>query len=394
MNTAYLDCAGGLSGDMLLSALIDAGINYRQFLDLLHLFPLNNFDISISEESRGGWRGARLFFSLPSSPSYRHRNILELLAASKLPATVKNNISRILESLALAEARARGVPAEEVCFEGEQLKSVLAVTGVCVAFSLLQVEEIFCSPLPVGRGPIFRSGSVLPVPTPVTAELMRGVPVYPVDVEGELVTAEGAAIVSTLAAGFGPMPPMRIGCIGYGAGAIHIPFSCPMRVFVGEQLRENTTTVGSGDHVLVLETDIDDMNPEFFSYVDHLLRRCGALDVFLTPTIMKKGRPGTRLTVLCPPGREEELLGVIFKETTTLGVRIRQERRCTLNRHHVRVDTPWGPVGVKIAYLVPDAPLQVSPEYEDCRRLAERTGHPIQEIYHAARQGALLKLHT
>ncbi|RKO65523.1 nickel pincer cofactor biosynthesis protein LarC [Desulfofundulus salinus] len=396
MNIAYLDCVGGISGEMLLAALIDGGVNARELTGQLNFLHLGGFEVNITEEVKGGWRGIRLFFSVdtPFRSSYQLGDVLELIASSSLPAPIKKTAGRVFERLACAEARVRGISPREVCFEGGQfIKSVLAVTGSCLALFMLQVERVYCSPLPVGHGPLIRTGGVMPVPAPATAELMLGVPVYTVDAEGELVTADGAAIATTLAAEFGPLPPMQIAGIGYGIGAHNFSVPNLLRVFLGKHIQGSSTgTPGGGDTVLVMETDIDDMNPEFFSYVDHLLRQGGALDVFLTPTIMKKGRPGTRLTVLCPPALEEVLLGIIFRETTTLGVRIRQERRSVLNRHQVQVQTPWGQVGVKVAYLTPDNPLQVSPEYEDCRRLAESSSRPIQEIYHAARQAALDKL--
>ncbi|MDQ0284927.1 uncharacterized protein (TIGR00299 family) protein [Desulfofundulus luciae] len=398
MNIAYLDCVGGISGEMLLAALMDGGANARELISQLNLLHLSGFEVRVTEEIKGGWRGIRLLFSVdtPFRSSYQLGDVLGLIASSSLPAPIKNTVVRIFERLACAEARVRGISPREVCFEGGQfIKSVLAVTGSCLALFMLQVERVYCSPLPVGHGPLISAGGVVPVPAPATAELMRGVPVYTVDAEGELVTADGAAIATTLAAEFGPLPPMQIAGIGYGIGAHSFPVPNLLRVFVGKKdiQGSSTGTPGSDDTVLVIETDIDDMNPEFFPYVDHLLRQAGALDVFLISTIMKKGRPGTRLTVLCPPALEEALLGIIFRETTTLGVRIRQERRRVLNRHQIQVQTPWGQVGVKVAYVEPDNPLQLSPEYEDCRRLAGSSGRPIQEIYHAARQAALDKLH-
>ncbi len=395
MKIVYFDCVGGISGDMTVAALIDAGVSARDLIDQLKLLYLTGFEIRIGEDVRGGWRGTRVIFSMNSlaQRQYRINDILEIITSSPLPAPVKKTAGSVFQRLAGAEAKVRGLSPREVHFDGEEaVHSILAVVGSCLALFMLQVDKIYCSPLPVGCGIINSGRGIMPVPAPATAELMRGLPVRSINVQDEVVTSTGAAFAATLSAGFGPLPSMQITSIGYGIGSGNYALPNFLRVFVGEQLPDESEPAKDSQTVLVLETDIDDMNPEFFPYVDNLLRRAGALDVFLLPTIMKKGRPGTRLAVLCPPALEEVLIDIIFRETTTLGVRIRQERRRVLNRRQIQVQTPWGQVGVKVAYSVAHHPLQVSPEYEDCRRLAESSGRPVQEIYHAARQAAQEKL--
>lgn len=397
MKILYLDCVGGISGDMTLGALLDAGVDARELIQQLRLLPLTGYEIKITEETKGCWRGTRVRISLnvPDQPHRHLSDVLKLIAVAPLPAPVKEMSGRVFQRLAAAEARVHGITPEDVHFhEVGAVDSILDIIGSCLAFYLLRVQKIYCSPLPVGHGTIRCAHGILPVPAPATAELTRGLPLRSVDVEGELVTPTGAAIASTLAEHFGPLPSMHIDQIGYGLGSRDYDLPNFLRVFVG-QISEKKCSASaqlSWEEILVLETDIDDMNPEFFPYVDDVLRQAGAMDVFFLPLIMKKGRPGTRLTVLCRPGSEGTLLPIIFRETTTLGVRMRLEQRQTLNRRILQVQTKWGKVGVKVSYFVEHEPLQVKPEFEDCRRLAMESGRTLAEIYHAVQQAALQML--
>lgn len=391
MKIAYFDCVGGISGDMTLAALIDAGANSRKIISQLKELPVEGFEIRVWEEVKRGWRGMRVSVEVTNAvqPQRHLEDILGLIQASPLPEPVKENSCRIFYRLAEAEGRVHGKPPRCVHFhEVGAVDSIVDVVGSCLALFELGVERICCSPLPVGYGTVTCAHGVLPLPAPAAAELMRGVPVRSVNVEGELVTPTGAALATTLAEEFGPLPSMHIETIGYGLGSHDYPLPNFLRVFLGRQEVSGNVPHTSEETVLVLETDIDDMNPELYPYVESLLREEGALDVFLLPTMMKKGRPGTRLTVLCPPAKGNDLLRIIFRETTTLGVRARLEQRFTLNRHKLEVNTPWGVVGIKVAYDSQGNIVKISPEYEDCRRIAREAHKPIQQIYHLALQAA------
>jgi hypothetical protein len=247
------------------------------------------------------------------------------------------------------------------------------------------VEKVYCSPLPTGYGTVQTHHGVLPVPAPATAELLKGFPIRPVEVEGELITPTGAAIVAALARGFGPLPAMKIAQIGYGLGANDYGIPNFLRVFIGEEIERQPAPE---QEISILQTNIDDLNPEILAYVTEKLLASGALDVWLTPVIMKKGRPGNLLTVLCLPEKEEELMQLIFAETSTLGVRRRREKRFCLPRKHISVETEFGTVRVKVATCRDDSGWQMSPEYEDCRRLALEKNVPLKNVYICAIEAA------
>lgn len=390
MKIAYLDCVGGISGDMTLAALIDAGADAQAIIRQLKGLHVEGLEVRVWEEVKGGWRGTRVSVEGGGqSQPHRHlEDILRLIGEAPLPEPVKESSARVFRRLAAAEGRVHGKPPERVHFhEVGAVDSIADVVGSCLAFYLLGVEEISCSPLPVGYGTVTCAHGTLPLPAPATAELLRGVPVRQVNMEGELVTPTGAALAVTLAAEFGPLPSMCVEATGYGLGSRDYPAPNFLRVFLGRK-ETPANTAAREEAVLVLETDIDDMNPELFPYVESLLREEGALDVLTWPTLMKKGRPGTRLVVLCTPAKRDQLLQVIFRETSTLGVRVRLEQRFVLPRQVLEVSTPWGTVGVKVARDGEGNVLQVSPEYEDCRRTARRAGVSLMEVYWAAAQAA------
>lgn len=390
MRIAYLDCCGGISGDMLLAALIDAGAEVKVLRGHLESLGLQGYRLQTWEERKQGWRGTRVAVEVTADQPERHlREILRLLDAADLPARVREKAAEVFRRLAEAEARVHGTSIDEVHFhEVGAVDAIIDVVGSILALHHLGVERIHCSPLPTGYGYVRARHGLLPVPAPATAELLRGVPVRGIPAEGELVTPTGAALATSLAANFGPLPDMVVERIGYGLGTYTYAVPNVVRVFVG-------TTTGQGmrrEAVAVLETDIDDLNPELFPYVDQLLRKAGALDVILTQVLMKKGRPGVRLSVLCHPGCEERLLAIIFRETSTLGVRVRQEERALLHREVLQVVLPGGEVRVKVGYLPDGTVAQLSPEFEDCRSLAERTGRPLLDVYREATGRARARL--
>ncbi|OAT79476.1 nickel pincer cofactor biosynthesis protein LarC [Desulfotomaculum copahuensis] len=377
----YFDCFGGISGDMALGALLDAGASEVLLREQLRLLPLDSCTLHVFETRRHGIRGLRVTVEVSGDqPHRRLTDILSLINNSGLSERVKHNAEKIFRRLALAEGRVHGISPEEVHFhEVGAADSIVDVAGTCIALDLLGAGQIYCSPLPAGHGTVRCAHGLLPVPAPAVCELMRGLPVRAYDVAGELVTPTGAAIVSSLAC-FSTPPEMYAGRPGYGFGSNDYGFPGFLRVIRG--------SAGGGvnrETVFVMETDIDDMNPEFFPHLDNLLRTAGALDVFLTAEIMKKGRPGTRLTVIGPPGREDELADIVLQHSSSLGVRLRRELRKILPRKSLTVDTPLGRARVKIAFFASGC-HRVTPEYEDCRRLALDHNLPLAAVYEQVRR--------
>jgi len=313
-------------------------------------------------------------------------DVLKIIEESDLPEDVKERAGAIFTRLAEAEARVHGVNVEEIHFhEVGGVDAIVDIIGSVIGLKLLGIEEVYSSPLHLGRGFVECAHGTLPVPAPATLELVKGVPVYGWDIEAELVTPTGAAIITALAR-FDPPPPVRVERVGYGAGHRDLPIPNLLRLLIG-----TSPQPGEGleeDSVLLLETNIDDMNPEFYEHVMSRLFQRGALDVFLTPIQMKRSRPAVMLSVIVGQKDVDEVLDVIFEETTTLGVRMQEVRRRKLARESILVDTRYGPIAVKVARLG-GVVKNISPEYEECRRLAEQRGVPLKVVYEEARRAAI-----
>lgn len=374
---AYFDCFSGISGDMVLGALLDAGVPIEVLRKELRKIPVAGYSIRTEKELRGAIAGTRVHIEVDPQPDRSFEDIKELIHRSELEGTVREKITAIFENLARAESRVHGVPMSEVHFhEIGAVDSILDVAGTVVGLSRLEIDRVVASPVPVGRGFVQSRHGMLPLPAPATVLLLEGVPVYGNNRERELVTPTGAAILSTLAEGYGPLPEMTLTSSGYGVGTD--PASDPpnlLRVLIGESIRSFDTR-----QLIALETNIDDMNPELYGYVLDKLFALGALDVCLTPVQMKKNRPGVVLNVLIEPALESGVLELIFKETTSLGVRIQEVRRAELSRRIETIQTPYGPCQVKCV-LLPDGERRVIPEYEACRRIAEDFRMPIRKVY-------------
>jgi hypothetical protein len=321
---------------------------------------------------------------------HRHfTEIRELILESPIPEKARDISLNIFGRLAEAEGKVHGVPASQVHFhEVGAVDSIIDIVGISLALHYLKVERVACSPVPTGWGHIHCRHGLLPVPAPATAELLKGVPLRSLNVEGELTTPTGAAVAAALTSEFGPLPEMKVEAVGYGFGSKDFGIPNFLRVFLGS--REDDRPAGDNDSVIVLEANIDDMNPQFCGHVTERLFSAGALDVFTTPVYMKKGRPGFQLSVLCQPRDRDHLLRIVFEETSTLGVRFREDQRAVLNRRAEEVDTPYGRVRIKTALDVAGRPLKSAPEYEDCRRIAQEKGVPLREIYQAAIMAARL----
>jgi uncharacterized protein (TIGR00299 family) protein len=375
----HFDCLCGISGDMAVGALLDAGVDRRAFRECMDRLDVPGFELRIAETRVNGIVATDFSVVVEETQDHAHRDlrtIQGIIGSSGVSPRAKELSQGIFRCLAEAESKIHGQPVEEVTFhEVGALDSIADIVATAVCVDLLGVERITASALPLGRGFTKSAHGMIPVPAPATVEILKGVPVYDSGIESELVTPTGAAILKALAASFGGLPPMRVEACGYGAGKKRFQRPNLLRVLVGAESQRPAS-----QRLTVLETNIDDMNPEIYSYLIPLLLERGALDAFLTNVIMKKGRPAVRLTVLCTPGEEESLEAVIFEETSTLGVRRHQVDRRSRERGTVEVDTEFGKVQAKAVYE--GGLLQrLLPEYEECRRIAVERGLALREVY-------------
>jgi len=379
---AYLDCFSGISGDMLLGALVDFGLPLGELESDLARLPLSGYGLKAERVTKQGVAGTRVTVEVTSEHSHRGlSDILEIIHGSDLPTAVTEPAERTFTRLAEAEAQVHNRPVEEIHFhEVGAVDAIVDVVGACSGLHRMQISEVYASALPLGGGWVEAAHGRLPVPAPATAELLRGVPTYGGPVEAELVTPTGAAILTTVCRSFGPMPRMTIRGIGWGAGARDFAHPNLLRIFLGELSAEQRE-----QQLLLLETNLDDMSPELLDHVMDRLFTAGALEVFYTPVVMKKSRPATLVSVLAEAARAEALRDILFRETTTLGVRVHEvERRC-LERESVEVETKYGRVRVKVGRLGSEA-VTVAPEYEDCRKLASECRVALKAVYEAARE--------
>lgn len=381
MKIAYFDCFSGISGDMVLGALVHAGCTLASLEAELRRLPLTGWKISAAKVRRGAIMATRV--EVETTEHHHHRSlgtILQLIDQASLPPRVADRARRIFRRLGEAEARVHDVPIENVHFhEVGAVDAIVDIVGACIGFELLGVEEFSCSALNLGEGRVETQHGILPVPAPATAELLRGAPAYSSGIQRELVTPTGAAIASTLASRFGALPPMTVAAIGYGAGAAELPGQPNvLRLFIGE-----SAVQGAGepwdDAIVVLEANLDDMNPQIYGYFVERALQAGALDVFATAVQMKKNRPGQLVTLLCEAAAVDRLTDLIFRETTTIGVRSYTARRRTLQRESIPVETPLGRIRMKVSRLNGHV-LNVAPEYEDCQRVAAEHGVPLKQV--------------
>ena len=382
MKTAYFDCFAGISGDMTLGALLDAGADETLFRQELGKLQGIEFDLRISKVIKNGIQAIDV--DVITGESHHHRrlkDVTEIINSSALSDTVKSRAVDIFRRLAEAEGHVHGTSSEEVHFhEVGAIDAIVDIVGACIGIELLGIEQIIASPLPMGHGFVKAAHGLIPLPAPATVELLKGVPVYSADIEGELVTPTGAAIVRTLATSFGDMPSMSVSSIGYGAGKTKFPFPNALRIMIGESASGSNLP---SHKVSIVETNIDDMNPEFFDSVFERLFKAGALDVYLTPIQMKKNRPATLLSAICPTEKVDEVASIVLAETSSFGVRISHaERRC-LDRKWETVSTEFGDIRIKIG-LMNGKPLTASPEYDDCKKAADTHGIPVRKVYEAA----------
>ena len=383
MKIAYCDAFSGISGDMVIGALLDLGLS----LDLLKTeyakLPLDGYTLRQSERVQGSIRAIKFDVKVTGKqPARSFRSIADMLDASRLSEPVKTTALRIFTRLAEAEAHVHNTSVADVHFhEVGAVDSILDIVGAAIGFEALEIQTLYTGPLPLGSGFVSSRHGILPVPGPATAELLKGLPVRFEDGQSELVTPTGAAILAALAQ---PGPPLfSITRVGYGAGARTLSDRPNvLRVCLGQPV-----SAVQYEHLLVLETNIDDLNPEWYDYVMERLFVAGARDVFLSSVHMKKNRPGILLRVLCSPQDRGRLSDIIFNETSTLGIRSYPVERLALRREQKEVQTEYGPVLVKIAYQ-PNGQVNCAPEYDDCKRLAQEKNIALKRVYEAALQGA------
>jgi pyridinium-3,5-bisthiocarboxylic acid mononucleotide nickel chelatase len=384
MKLAYFDCFSGISGDMTLGAVVDAGCPLETLRDGLEGLEVPGWTISAEKVWKNGM--AATFVRVTTEDQTKHRSlsaILEILDKAPLSQSVRQNASAIFRKLGEAEASVHDVPLQKIHFhEVGAVDAIVDIVGASIGFRALGIEKFSCSPLNVGGGTAKMAHGVLPVPAPATAKLLEGKPTYSNGVEKELVTPTGAAIVATLCDSFGPQPAMSVSSIGYGAGALDLEGQPNVvRIMVGEAAEK--VVPGFDEEIAVIEANFDDMNPQIYGYFMEKALAAGALDVYTTPVQMKKNRPGTLLTLLCKPAETNALMSLVFAETTTLGARTYRAQRRTLPRETVKVHTRFGDVQVKLA-RVNGTIRHVAPEYEDCRKLATEKNVPLQQVINEA----------
>jgi uncharacterized protein (TIGR00299 family) protein len=380
----YLDCFSGLAGDMILGALIDLGVDIEDLRKRLSSLPLRDYSITARRTSRQGISGTKFDVKVGRGHARRGwKEIRGIIDKSSLEKEISDPALKIFRRLIEVEAKVHQVPVDRVhLHEVGAVDAIVDIVGSVIALRHLLGEsgQLWVSPLHVGRGMVTMEHGTFPVPAPATAELLKGIPIQSGPVEGELVTPTGAAIASTLATRFGPMPPMTLGQIGYGAGTRKYDDHPNMlRALMGEAAGLDETH----EDVVVIESNIDDMNPQGFGYLMDKLFEDGALEVFYTPVQMKKNRPGTLVTVIVPQEKFGSVTATLFRESSTIGLRHTRASRIELAREIVPVKTKFGRIRVKVSSL-DGSRTQVQPEYEDCRKIASSRKLPLKEVQAAA----------
>jgi pyridinium-3,5-bisthiocarboxylic acid mononucleotide nickel chelatase len=380
VNILYFDCYAGISGDMTVGAFLDLGVPLAALDEALALLPIprDTWTLAATPVTRRGITGTKFTATIRQEQHHRHYgDIAAMIDTSALPAQVRATAGRIFHRLATAEAKVHGVQLDHVHFhEVGALDSIIDIVATAVCFHHLGIETAHATALPLGGGFVQTAHGTLPVPTPATAELLRGLPVHSDLGQGERVTPTGAAIIATLCSGFGAPPPFTVTAIGNGAGDRDYP-DAPniLRLFHGD--RPTSLAV---DEIRVLETHIDDMNPEILGFLMDRLLAAGALDVTFSPLQMKKNRPGVRLTVLATPAGHEALARMVLTESSAIGIRAHSATRLKLAREEALRQTSLGPVQVKV--LRDGAALvRTVPEFEECRRIAEEKNMPLLDVY-------------
>ena len=383
MKTLYFDCFAGASGDMILGAMVAAGVDPNYLRTQLSTLPVTGFDINFETVNRSGLSAT--YARVETAHEHKHRYLSDIkliIEGSRLSDAVKQLAVRIFTRLAEAEARVHNEPVDHVHFhEVGALDAIADVVGAAICFDALKIDRFVCSPLHVGSGMVKMAHGQFPIPPPAVAELLKGVPFYATEIKGELLTPTGAAIITTVCSEYGPIPQMTTEVTGYGAGTREYQdFPNVLRVLIGETENVNA----SDERLWMLETNLDDASPQIIGHVMDRVLELGALDCFFTPVQMKKNRPGVLLSVLCAREEKSAVMKLLFMETTTLGVRSYEVSRRALQRSLVRVETQYGPIDVKVAHL-DGRVVNEMPEFEQCREAAAKANVPLKIVEEAAR---------
>lgn len=403
MKIAYLDCFAGISGDMFLGALLDAGLDRDHLEKELEKLKIHGYTFHIHKKEKMGiaatkfdviLEGAHHHHGVPSHHKGEHRGghhlhrglkeIKAIISDSDLSEEVRDLAIGIFTRLGEAEAKVHGVPVETIHFhEVGAVDAIVDIVGAAIGVKALGVEKFYASKVPKGGGMVKMAHGSFPVPAPATLELLRGVPLYDNGIEKELVTPTGAAILTTLCADFGKMPEISVERVAHGAGGWDLEIPNVLRMVVGESPLSSFVKREGEEEILVLETNIDDMNPQIFGYVLEKVYEAGALEAHISPVHMKKNRPAHLFTVLCRPDRLDPLMDLIFRETSTLGIRHYPAQRRALGREFRQIETSLGKVKIKIA-KIGDEVINLHPEYDSCLQIAKEKGVPLKEVLRVA----------
>jgi len=395
MKIAYFDCFSGISGDMTVGALLDAGLKVETLERELKKLGLSGYQLEVNKVVKKGISATQFKVKIEEEGvERRFKDILIILEKSKLDEEIKRETKKIFFNIAQAESKIHRKDIDKIHFhEIGGLDSIIDITSAVIGIKTLGIEEIHSSVLPVGKGFVKCAHGVIPIPAPATLELLKNVPTYSGGMESEMITPTGAAIIGTLAKSFGERPLMKIERIGYGAGEKEFAIPNLLRVSIGEKILkdENLEDGYVSDEAVLIESNIDDMNPEFYDYIMDQLFSQGALDVFLTPIQMKKNRPAHMLSIIVYEQNLKEILEVLFSESTTLGVRIREIKRLRLAQQNFIAETKYGKIRVKVGMFKGEI-KNIAPEYEDCKKIAKQHQVPLKEVYEEAKKIAYNKL--
>jgi uncharacterized protein (TIGR00299 family) protein len=384
---AYFDCSSGISGDMILGSLVDAGVSLQRLKKELSRLPVKGYKLEAKKVKRAGFGSTKVDVIIEhrtqntehrqKTKTRKWKDVEKIIKGSTLSKEIKAQGLAIFKKLFKAEAKVHGESLQNVhLHELGAVDCIIDIFGALVGLDILGIKKLYASPVNVGGGTVKTEHGILPVPAPATLELLKGVPIYSSGIEHELTTPTGAVIITSLADEFIPIPDMAVSKTGTGAGGRNFrTHPNVLRLFLGESL----PLTRGGSEVTVIETNIEDMNPQVYGHVMEMLLKAGALDVYLTQVIMKKGRPGVQLTILCDEKKKDKLAEIIFRETTSIGLRFYTAGREILDREIKTVKTEFGKVRVKVSSLDGNV-LKATPEYEDCRKIAEKHGIPLVEV--------------
>jgi pyridinium-3,5-bisthiocarboxylic acid mononucleotide nickel chelatase len=376
MKIAYFDCFSGISGDMIAGSLLDAGLDFSMLEAEIEKLGLESVRIKASKIVKQNIASTK--FDVIYKDQHHHRHLKDLNALvdnTSIDEDIKDKAKEVFLKIAVAEAKIHDMPLEKVHFhEVGAIDTIVDVVAALAGLKMLGIEKVFCSRLNVGSGFVTFSHGKFPVPAPATAEILKDVPTYSTDSRGELVTPTGAAIITAMAESFGDMPSIRTQAVGYGAGTKDFDHPNVLRVYLGEMEEKSQT-----EEIQVIETNIDDMNPQWYDHVMERLYAEGALEVFFTNIQMKKNRPGVKLTILAKPGDEERLIKLVFTDTTSIGVRLRRESRVILKREFKTFSTGFGEVTAKVSYFN-GVQVNLKIEYDDLKRLADENGVSVKQV--------------